>query len=249
MPVFAYQVSGEYAMIELAGAAGAIDGEAAMMESLWAFKRAGAKGVLTYFALEAARAAGRLTGRFSCRRLLCRAPSRDHVLRMNTEQTMTARPARSCHRARAVRGPADAARAGLRHRPVVIMGVDRRRRSLVGLIAGFLTFGLAWLALLVVIPLAIVGYYAATLGSPTRATIGMQMMDIVLTPTRGQPLDGWMAFIHAAACSGSRSGSPGRSRWLFALFTPRRQMVHDLVAGTLMLRRSPMVRHWRGAAR
>ena len=55
VPVFAYQVSGEYTMIKLAGAAGAINGEAAMMESLWAFKRAGATGVLTYFAIEAAR--------------------------------------------------------------------------------------------------------------------------------------------------------------------------------------------------
>lgn len=58
VPVFAYQVSGEYAMLRLAGAAGAIDGEAAMLESLWAFKRAGAKGILTYFALEAARRLG-----------------------------------------------------------------------------------------------------------------------------------------------------------------------------------------------
>jgi len=58
VPVFAYQVSGEYAMIRLAADAGAIDGEAAMLESLWAFKRAGAKGILTYFALEAARRLG-----------------------------------------------------------------------------------------------------------------------------------------------------------------------------------------------
>ncbi|WP_423068346.1 porphobilinogen synthase [Devosia sp. CN2-171] len=55
VPVFAYQVSGEYAMLKLAGQAGAINGEAAMMESLIAFKRAGCDGVLTYFALEAAR--------------------------------------------------------------------------------------------------------------------------------------------------------------------------------------------------
>lgn len=55
VPLFAYQVSGEYAMIKLAGAAGAINGEGAMMESLVAFKRAGCDGVLTYFALEAAR--------------------------------------------------------------------------------------------------------------------------------------------------------------------------------------------------
>jgi porphobilinogen synthase len=49
-PTFAYQVSGEYAMIEAAAANGWIDGERAMMESLIAFKRAGAAGVLTYFA-------------------------------------------------------------------------------------------------------------------------------------------------------------------------------------------------------
>jgi porphobilinogen synthase len=58
VPVFAYQVSGEYSMIRLAADAGAIDGRLAMLESLWAFKRAGAKGVLTYFALEAARTLG-----------------------------------------------------------------------------------------------------------------------------------------------------------------------------------------------
>lgn len=55
VPVFAYQVSGEYAMIEFAAQAGALDRQAAMIESLYAFKRAGCSGVLTYFALEAAR--------------------------------------------------------------------------------------------------------------------------------------------------------------------------------------------------
>jgi porphobilinogen synthase len=50
MPTFAYQVSGEYAMIVGAGQNGWIDGEKAMWESLIAFKRAGADGVLTYFA-------------------------------------------------------------------------------------------------------------------------------------------------------------------------------------------------------
>jgi porphobilinogen synthase len=50
MPTFAYQVSGEYAMIMAAAANGWLDGEKAMMESLIAFKRAGADGVLTYFA-------------------------------------------------------------------------------------------------------------------------------------------------------------------------------------------------------
>jgi porphobilinogen synthase len=50
VPTFAYQVSGEYAMIQAAAANGWIDGERAMMESLIAFKRAGADGILTYFA-------------------------------------------------------------------------------------------------------------------------------------------------------------------------------------------------------
>ena len=50
MPTFAYQVSGEYSMIRAAEQNGWIDGEKAMMESLMAFKRAGADGILTYFA-------------------------------------------------------------------------------------------------------------------------------------------------------------------------------------------------------
>ncbi len=50
MPTFAYQVSGEYAMIQAAARNGWLDGERAMMESLQAFKRAGADGILTYFA-------------------------------------------------------------------------------------------------------------------------------------------------------------------------------------------------------
>lgn len=50
LPTFAYQVSGEYAMIEAAAANGWINGEAVMMESLLAFKRAGCDGILTYFA-------------------------------------------------------------------------------------------------------------------------------------------------------------------------------------------------------
>ena len=79
VPTFAYQVSGEYAMIEAAAANGWIDGEKAMMESLLAFKRAGADGILTYFAprvaerLKAVRlerrsgrpCAGSLSGHFS----------------------------------------------------------------------------------------------------------------------------------------------------------------------------------------
>jgi len=54
VPTFAYQVSGEYAMLKAAAANGWLDHDAVMMESLLAFKRAGADGVLTYFALDAA---------------------------------------------------------------------------------------------------------------------------------------------------------------------------------------------------
>jgi len=50
VPTFAYQVSGEYAMIQAAAGNGWLDGDRAMMESLLAFKRAGADGILTYFA-------------------------------------------------------------------------------------------------------------------------------------------------------------------------------------------------------
>jgi porphobilinogen synthase len=53
-PTFVYQVSGEYAMLKAAAQNGWLDGEACMMESLLSFKRAGADGILTYFALEAA---------------------------------------------------------------------------------------------------------------------------------------------------------------------------------------------------
>src|SRR4029077_909911 len=55
MPTFSYQVSGEYSMIRAAAERGWLDGERAMMESLLCFKRAGADGVLSYFAVEAAK--------------------------------------------------------------------------------------------------------------------------------------------------------------------------------------------------
>lgn len=58
VPVFAYQVSGEYAMIEAAAAVGAGDRDALVLETLLAFKRAGCSGVLTYHALHAARLMG-----------------------------------------------------------------------------------------------------------------------------------------------------------------------------------------------
>jgi uncharacterized RDD family membrane protein YckC len=117
--------------------------------------------------------------------------------------------------------------------------------GLISVILGFFTFGIPWVLLPVLIPLIILGYYAITLGSPMRATVGMSIMDIVLVPARGYPLDGWKILIHPIVF--------WITVWiawpvslLVALFTPRRQMVQDLVTGTLMLRRSPMVRHWAG---
>ena len=55
VPTYAYQVSGEYAMLKAAFQNGWLNEEKCMMESLIAFKRAGADGILTYFALDAAR--------------------------------------------------------------------------------------------------------------------------------------------------------------------------------------------------
>ena len=130
---------------------------------------------------------------------------------------------------------------------IVLIGLMTGVLALVGLVLGFFTLGLGWLALPIVIPLAILGYYAATLGGPSRATIGMNLMDLVLTPTRGRPLDGWQILIHPLVF--------WITVWVawpislvVALLTPRREMVHDLIAGTLMLRRSPMVRHWRNVS-
>jgi porphobilinogen synthase len=54
-PTFAYQVSGEYAMLKAAIAQGWLDGEKVIPEALMSFKRAGADGVLTYFAKDVAR--------------------------------------------------------------------------------------------------------------------------------------------------------------------------------------------------
>jgi uncharacterized RDD family membrane protein YckC len=115
---------------------------------------------------------------------------------------------------------------------------------LVGLVLSVLTLGLGAVTLPLIIPAVIIGYYALTLGSSRRATIGMSAMDIVLTPRRGRPLDGWKILVHPLVF--------WISCWFawplslaFALFTPRREMVHDLVTGTLMVRRSPMEAHWR----
>ncbi|ODT75875.1 MAG: hypothetical protein ABS76_32790 [Pelagibacterium sp. SCN 64-44] len=129
---------------------------------------------------------------------------------------------------------------------VALIGAITLALALVAVVLGIFTFGLSLLSLAFVVPAAIVIYYGATLGSPKRATVGMQAMDLVLTPTRGQPLDGWMAIFHALLFWVTFWIS-----WpvtiLFALFTPRRQMIHDLIMGTLMVRRSPMLRHWQRA--
>lgn len=112
-----------------------------------------------------------------------------------------------------------------------------------GLVASIFTFGVGSLVALMLIPVAILVYYAMTLGSPMRATIGMATMDIVLTPARGRPLDGLAILIHPIVF--------WITCWIawpvslvVALLTPRREMVHDMITGTLMVRKSPMLRHW-----
>lgn len=111
-------------------------------------------------------------------------------------------------------------------------------------ILGLLTLGLAWFLFPFIVPVVFVAYYAATLGSASRATLGMRATDIVLTPTGDKRLNGWMAMLHVVAfwltCS-------LLTPFILAvgLITNRRQMLHDILLGVLMVRRSPMERHWR----
>lgn len=130
----------------------------------------------------------------------------------------------------------------------VIMGAMILVVTLIAGVLGVFTFGLTWLSIPLIVPLTFVAYYAVTLGSASRATLGMRATDIVLTPTRNTTLDGWMAMIHVVlfwiSCSVLTPFIV-----LIGLFTPRRQLLHDLVLGTMMVRRSPMVRHWQAYAR
>ena len=129
----------------------------------------------------------------------------------------------------------------------VIMGILVTVAMFVAGILGFVTFGLAWLSIPVIVPVTFIAYYAVTLGSPARATLGMRAMDIVLTPTRDTTLDGWMAMIHVVVFWISTTILTPFIV-LIGLFTNRRQLLHDMIVGTLMVRRSPMVRHWRAYA-
>ena len=120
----------------------------------------------------------------------------------------------------------------------VIIGVIASVVTLIIFIAGIATFGITWLTLPIIMPFSILLYYATTLGSHRRATLGMQMFDIVLTPTKGAPMDGWKALVHPVVF--------WITIWAFApllfigLFTRRRQLAHDFLTSTLMVRRSPM---------
>ncbi len=124
----------------------------------------------------------------------------------------------------------------------VIMSIGIAIAAVLLGILGVLTLGIAWLGYFILVPAVIILYYASTLGSSGRATIGMRVMDIVLTPTRTKPLDGVRAVLHPLIF--------WVTIWVFwpllaiALFTPRRQLLHDLFVGTLMVRRSPMERFW-----
>jgi uncharacterized RDD family membrane protein YckC len=114
-------------------------------------------------------------------------------------------------------------------------------------IAGLVTFGISWVLMIFAFPAVLIFYYASTLGSSSRATIGMKQMDIVLTPTRSRPLNGWRAIFHYAAfwIAGALF-TPAIV--VVGLFTQRRQLLHDLVVGTLMVRRSPMEAYWTSEA-
>ncbi len=130
---------------------------------------------------------------------------------------------------------------------LVILAAITFATLIAGIVAGVVTLGAAFFALPFAIPIAIALYYGATLGSVKRATIGMRIMDIVLTPTRGAPLNGIRAFIHPVVFWLTWWFLTPFS-FLFALFSPRRELLHDLIVGTLMVRRSPMERHWANSA-
>lgn len=128
---------------------------------------------------------------------------------------------------------------------VIIIALILGVVSIVGMIFSIFTAGLGLIGLVIALPASVVFYYAVTLGSPKRATVGMQLQDIVLTTTRDQPLDGWKVFLHPFIFWMTCWILPPFS-YFVALFTPRRQMLHDLLTGTMMVRRSPMERHWGG---
>lgn len=130
----------------------------------------------------------------------------------------------------------------------IVMGALVLAVWIVSAIMGLVTFGLAWLAIPITVPLVFIAYYAVTLGSRSRATLGMRAMDIVLTPTRATTLDGWTAIIHVILFWVSTSILTPFVLAL-GLFTGRRQLLHDLVVGALMVRKSPMVRHWSDVSR
>lgn len=125
---------------------------------------------------------------------------------------------------------------------LIIISIISGAALLVTLVVGLLTLGLGWLTIPIILPFSIFLYYTATLGSHRRATIGMQIFDIVLTPTAGAPLDGWKVLVHPFVF--------WVTIWIFwpllftGLFTRRRQLLHDLLTNTLMVRRAPMERHW-----
>lgn len=129
----------------------------------------------------------------------------------------------------------------------IIMGALTVAVFVVAGILGIFTLGLAWLSFPLLVPLTFIFYYGITLGSPARATIGMRMMDIVLTPTRERPLDGWLAIVHVILFW-ITTAVLTPFILLLGLFTNRRELLHDMIAGGLMVRKSPMVRHWGRAA-
>ncbi len=110
--------------------------------------------------------------------------------------------------------------------------------TLVLFILGLVSFGLTWLSIPFLLSFAVLAYYASTLGSNKRATIGMKIFDVVLVPTKGLPLDGYKVLIHPIIF--------WITIWAVApllfigLFTQRRQLIHDYITSTMMVRKSAM---------
>jgi len=100
---------------------------------------------------------------------------------------------------------------------------------------GILTLGLGWMLFSVLGPAVALSYIWVTMGGPSQATLGMQMMGIRLERLDGQPVDGLLAIVHSVLFwAGNVVLTP--LILLATLFLDRKRTVHDLLLGTVVVR-------------
>lgn len=100
---------------------------------------------------------------------------------------------------------------------------------------GILTLGLGWMLFSVLGPAVALSYIWVTMGGPSQATLGMQMMGIRLERLDGQPVDGLLAIVHSVLFwAGNVVLTP--LILLVSLFADRKRTLHDLLLGTVVTR-------------